>query len=452
MTPPTVAELAQRLRARLSRPSRYCPHAPHPKQAEFLSLTTREGLYGGAAGGGKSDALLMAALQYAHVPGYSALILRRTYADLSLPGAIMDRARSWLAGSDAEWHDRDKRFTFPSGATLQFGYCDTEADRYRYQGAEFSFIAIDELTQWPEAWYRYLFSRLRRTSSVMVPLRMRAATNPGGIGHEWVRRRFVEPASEERPFVAALLDDNPSLDATEYREALAQLDTTTRRQLEHGVWIRDAEGLVYRFDEGRNVVPEPPRCDVHLLGLDFGVTDATAFVVLGWRKDDPTVYVLEASKRPGMAPSEAAERIRELEQRYRFTRIVGDVGGLGKAFAEEARRRYALPIDPAEKNNKRGYIALMNDALVAGRVKIVRDACTELATEWLELPWSDDREREAGGFDNHAADACLYAWRAANAFAEQPPAPGPAEGTAEYWEREERRMEREAARAFRSRW
>jgi len=128
----------------------YCPHDPTPKQAEFLALDCLEALYGGAAGGGKTDALLMAALQHVHVPGYAALLLRRTYADLALPGAIMDRAKSWLRPKGIHWDEKNKRFTFPSGATLTFGYLDTEQDRYRYQGAELQFIGFDELTQFPE--------------------------------------------------------------------------------------------------------------------------------------------------------------------------------------------------------------------------------------------------------------------------------------------------------------
>ena len=407
----------------------YCPHTPHPKQAEFLALQTREALYGGAAGGGKSDALLMAALEYVHVPGYSALLLRRTYADLALPGAIMDRAATWLAGTDATWNGTDKRWTFPSGATLSFGYLDNERDRYRYASAEFQFIGFDELTQFPEQWYRFLFSRLRRTGSVRAPLRMRAATNPGGLGHEWVRRRFVAQHDAARPFVPALLVDNPSLDAAEYLESLAELDATTRKQLEEGLWIRDAEGLVYRFSDSINTIAAAPECDYKLLGLDFGVTDDCAFTVLGWRRNDPTVYVLEAFHREDTLPHEAAVVVKELQRRHRFVSIVGDVGGLGKVYAEEMRRRHHIPVEPADKVNKRGFISLLNGDLERGRVKVQRGTCDDLTKEWSELPWhkGDEgaREKEADGFANHCADATLYAWRAANAFTQPTEEDGP---------------------------
>jgi predicted phage terminase large subunit-like protein len=211
----------------------------------FLMLQHREALFGGAAGGGKSQALLMAALQYVDVPGYSALLFRRTYADLTLPGALLDRARDWLGPTDAVWNDREKTWRFPSGATLTFGYLDTENDRLRYQGAEAQFVGFDELTQFGERDYRYLFSRLRRLQGSPVPIRMRAASNPGGPGHEWVKARFVD-SDNERPFVPARLSDNPSLDTAEYEDSLAELDPITRRQLLEGDWTARAGGSLFR--------------------------------------------------------------------------------------------------------------------------------------------------------------------------------------------------------------
>ncbi len=186
---------------------------PTAKQEEFLKLNCLEALYGGAAGGGKSSCLLMAALQYVDHPGYSALILRRTYRDLALSGALMDRAKEWLAGTAARWNEIQHCWTFPSGAKLQFGYMETDADKYRYQGAEFQGIFPEELTQFTESQYTYLFSRLRRLKGSDVPLRMWGASNPGGLGHNWVKQRFIiEGEKYNRIFVPARLQVNPYLD------------------------------------------------------------------------------------------------------------------------------------------------------------------------------------------------------------------------------------------------
>lgn len=425
---PTARELAElqravdTLRAADARrsPRSFIPHTPHARQAAFLARTELEALYGGAAGGGKSDALLMGALEYVHVPDYTALILRRTFADLAQPGAIMERARQWLAGTPAKWNEQRKHFRFPSGAILQFGYMETPNDRFRYQGTEYHYIGWDELTQFQEVPYRYMFSRLRKAVDSKTPIRVRAGTNPGGIGHEWVRRRFIDPGDPSRPFIPALIDDNPSLDAESYRFSLAQLDSATRAQLEKGVWVRDAEGLVYHYDEGRNLIDAAPECPHKVLALDFGSTAPTSFNILGWRDNDPTVYVLGSWKMAGLAPSEAADRINELANQYDFHGVVGDIGGLGKGYQLEFQRRFHRAIEPAQKNDKLGYIALLNGDLEKGRIKVVRGMCDQLITEWAELPWHESRLKEMGGFDNHCADGVLYGWRKCMAFVERP--------------------------------
>lgn len=227
----------------------WIPQTPTPKQALFLADPRREVFYGGAAGGAKSSALLMAALQYADQPGYNALLLRRTFADLALPGAIMDRSHAWLRGTAAHWNERDKTWTFPSGATLTFGYLQHSGDKFRYQGSELQFVGFDELTQFPQDDYLYLFSRLRRVKDSTIPIRMRAASNPGNIGHDWVYRRFIlggRSAFARRGYIPAKLEDNPHLDRDEYEQSLAELDPITREQLLNGVWVREMSDQPFR--------------------------------------------------------------------------------------------------------------------------------------------------------------------------------------------------------------
>ncbi|OBW61090.1 MAG: hypothetical protein A9183_03020 [Dehalococcoides mccartyi] len=224
-------------------------------------LNCEEAFYGGAAGGGKSESLLMAALQYVDCPGYAAIIFRKSYAELILPGALMDRAREWLTGTDAEWKESEKTWHFPSGATITFGYLDNVSDIFRYQSAEFQFAGFDELTEFSERQYRFLFSRLRRPDNSNIPLRIRSASNPGGAGHDWVKQRFVnEGLSHGRIFIPAKLDDNPSLDRQAYIKSLNNLDPVTRQQLLNGDWSARTTGSMFKREWFRIVETAPANC------------------------------------------------------------------------------------------------------------------------------------------------------------------------------------------------
>jgi hypothetical protein len=180
---------------------------------------------------------LRGAAEFVDVPGYSALLLRRTFKELSKSGALMDRAQSWFRQTDAHWSSDTHTWTFPSGATVEFGYLERDADLLQYQSAEYQYIGFDELTQFPAHVYQYMFSRLRRLEGSQVPIRMRGATNPGGPGMAWVKKRFElygEGLSHlndpERKFVFSKLEDNPHLDIETYEKSFDQLDPCTAPQ------------------------------------------------------------------------------------------------------------------------------------------------------------------------------------------------------------------------------
>lgn len=231
--------------------TKYIPYEPTPKQAAFLLMNdVKELLYGGAAGGGKSVALLMGALQFVDIPGYSAILFRKTYADLALPGALIDMSKQWLMpfveAKEVKWSEKEKKYTFPSGATLSFGYLESPNDCYRYQGAEFQYIGIDEVTHIDPANYRYMFSRLRKPKSLNVPLRFRATANPGGpFGEYYYQRFFIEGPEHGRVFIPAGIDDNPYLDAEAYKESLNELDPIERERLLNGNWEIRASGDMF---------------------------------------------------------------------------------------------------------------------------------------------------------------------------------------------------------------
>ena len=282
-------------------PTQYIPHTPEPKQLSFLSLTCQDAFYGGAAGGMKSDSLLMAALQYVEVPGYNAILIRDTYANLNKPEALMERAFDWLHNTDAKWDEQKKIWHFPLGATLGFGYLDGPKDHFNYQGPAYQFVGIDEVVNIRQNQALYMFSRLRRLVKYNnVPIRFRCTSNPPTreqlIKGKWVAERYVTPALEwlrsckekemkedgatktqieemkqkpltisdfsdedvilftpsseqgntkkVRAFIPARMDDNPHLDIKEYDDSLGELDYVTRRQLRDGDWTIKPQGRI----------------------------------------------------------------------------------------------------------------------------------------------------------------------------------------------------------------
>ena len=184
-------------------------------QTDFLAASEQEVLYGGAAGGGKSYALLADPMRYFGNPNFSGLLLRRTNDELR---ELIAKSKTLypLAFKGAKWRDQAKEWEFPSGARLWMTYLERDDDVLRYQGQAFCWIAFDELTQYPtpHAW-NYLRSRLRSTDPTL-PLVQRGTTNPGGPGHFWVKKMFIDPAAANTPFWATNEDGEVMVQPSKY--------------------------------------------------------------------------------------------------------------------------------------------------------------------------------------------------------------------------------------------
>lgn len=255
---------------------------PNPgPQTKFLSSPAHEALYGGAAGGGKSDALLAEALRQVANPAYRAVILRRTFPELEQSGGLIDRSKELYPALDGNYSETRHRWDFPAGTQVNFGHMQREDDKYKYQGAQAAYVAFDELTHFTETQYLYLFSRCRAPAGSGLRCYVRAATNPGGPGHEWVKRRWgawldkqhprpaqagelryyariegqdVEvgadhPEARSRTFIPAFVADNPYLAGTDYERNLQLLPLVERKRLLEGDWdIMPGRGLVFRHE------------------------------------------------------------------------------------------------------------------------------------------------------------------------------------------------------------
>lgn len=284
---------------RISSFLKWCPHKPHKQQLKMLNSTAREGLFGGAAGGGKSDELLMEVCGYLDTPGFAALLLRRTFSALMQPDALIPRSKEWWSNTAAKWDAQEHQWTFPSGALVKFGYLQTDNDVYQYQSAAYQYIAFDELTQFSEFQYTYLFSRQRRLEGVDIPLKMRSATNPDGIGVDWVRERFVTISVEEskrhdRMFVPSKLSDNPSLDQEAYLNSLSYLDPITKKRLLEGDWSA-SEGAAF---------PDFVPAQWHVIPTQTIPDHWKKFAGHDWGYESPGHHVWAAQVPPGDNGSE----------------------------------------------------------------------------------------------------------------------------------------------------
>ena len=327
---------------------------PQPKQLAFMKRPEFECLYGGAAGGGKSDALVAEALRQVHIPHCKGLILRRTYPQLTelIDKSLLIYKRAY---PDARYNASQHVWTFPSGAKIIFGSMQHEKSKFDYQGKAYDFIGFDELTHFTYSQYTYLYSRCR-PNGPGTRCYVRATTNPGGIGHNWVKDRFITAAPPMTPiwqevniigpdkkpitvnrariFVPATVFDNQKLLDNDpgYIASLGMMPEAEKNALLYGDW-NSFSGQV--FNEWRNdpahyddrlwthvINPFPiPQSWPVIRGLDWGY--ARPFSV-GWYAIGPggvmyrfrELYGTTGEPNVGIkwTPQRCAEKIRQIEE------------------------------------------------------------------------------------------------------------------------------------------
>ena len=312
-------------------------------QTDFLASSEREVLYGGAAGGGKSFAMLADPLRGLNNPNFSGLLVRHTTEELR---ELIQKSQELYpkAIPGIKWSERKSQWVTPKGGRLWMSYLDRDLDVMRYQGQAFNWIGFDELTQWatPYAW-DYMRSRLR-SADQSLGLYMRATTNPGGAGHQWVKKMFVDPSppntsfwatdtetgnvirfpkghSREgqplfrRRFIPANLFDNPYLaESGDYEAMLLSLPEHQRKQLLEGNWDV-AEGAAFpEFDRTKHVV-EPfkiPSSWRKFRACDYGYGSYSAVVWLAVTPSEQLVVYRELQVSKVLA-SDLADKILQLE-------------------------------------------------------------------------------------------------------------------------------------------
>ena len=398
-------------------------------QEDFLAAGETDVLFGGAAGGGKSYAMLIDPLRFAHRPAHRALIIRRSMPELR---EIIDKSRELYpkAFPGAKYKEVEKLWNFPSGAKVEFGFLERDADVYRYQGQAYSWIGFDEITHLPtEFAWNYLASRLR-TTDPEIETYMRCTANPGGAGAGWVKKRYIDPAPPNesfrgsdglsRKFIPARLEDNPYLaEDGRYEQMLKALPPTQRKQILEGNWDV-AEGAAFtEFDPFVHVVT-PFDIPIHwerIKGIDYGYASESACVWGAVDPSDGTLVIYRELYRKGLLGTELASMLTEMEYEDPFsvpgvldTACWNRTGTTGPTVGETLLRA-GHKLRRADKNRIQGKIQVHEYLKVSqsGRPRLqIFNTCPHLIRELQSIPLDKSKPEDV---DTHAADHAYDALR-----------------------------------------
>ncbi len=366
------------------------------KQHMFLNADASEVMYGGAAGGGKSHIQVMDAMIFAlKYPGSKQLILRRTFAELekSIIRTVLGLYPREIFRFNASAHTG----RFYNGSIIDFGYLAAENDVYQYQSAEYDVIRFDELTHFTEHQYVYMISRVRGTNG--YPKQLKSSTNPGGVGHQWVKKRFVDPsppgtvfpgdAGLTRLFIQALLTDNPFLEERDpdYKKRLLSLSEREKKALLYGDW-NIFEGQYFdEFDYKKHVCkPFPiPKEWRRYRAIDYGL-DMLAGVFVAVNSEG-RAFVYRETGGSNLPISDAAHKVLDASERDESFYITLAPPDLWNRSQETGRSKATIfseaGLSLAKSNNDReaGWLAIKEllklDANGEPRLQIF-DTCTEL--------------------------------------------------------------------------
>lgn len=427
---------------------------PNPgPQTDFLSAAEQEVLYGGAGGGGKSFAMLADPIRDVNNPHFKGILFRRTNDELR---ELKSKSQQMypLALKGAKWSERDSQWYFPSGATLWMTYLDKEDDVLRYQGQAFNWIGFDELTQWPTPYaWNYMRSRLRTTKDSGLSLYQRATTNPGGPGHSFVKKMFVDPAPWNTPFwatdidtgqtlvwpkghsregqplfkrrfIPAKLSDNPYLAEDGMYEAnLLSLPEHQRKQLLEGDWDV-AEGAAFsEWNRDIHVVKpfEIPQNWTRFRSCDYGYGSRSGVLWFAVDPADEQLIVYRELYTTKLTAADLADLILETEygERIRYGVLDSSLwhnrGDTGPSLAEQMIRR-GCRWRPADRS-KGSRVASKNEIHrrlqvdeFTGRPRMVFfSTCTNTIAQIPQIPLDkknpEDVDTKA---EDHLYDALRY--------------------------------------------
>lgn len=429
----------------------------YPKQYEFVTATSFEVLYGGAAGGGKSHAQLIDALYYAlKYPGSSQIIFRRTYKELEM--SIIRKSFAIFPSSECRYNSSKHEYTFNNGSIITFGYLARDTDVQQYQSAEFDVVRFDELTHFTEYQYTYMISRIRGANG--YPKHIKSSTNPGSVGHAWVKARFIDPAPANtefkiiqrigkkkkettRIFIPAKVQDNGAImeHDPDYVFRLESLPEAERRALLDGDW-NVFEGQYFTEFSSLKHVCKPFPIPAHwrrYRAFDYGLDRLACYWVAVSPED--VAYVYREYCRSNLNIARAAHDIlahTDASERIYCTLAPRDIWGREQLTGRSKAQIFAengLPLTETSVDREAGWLSI-KELLDPGedlppKIQIF-DCCTELIKCLPMLLYDPDKPTDCLTEPHeitHAPDGlryfCVY-WH-------KPASPMPGETGGVFW-------------------
>lgn len=402
---------------------------PHPKQVEFFKSRAKHTAYGGARGGGKSWAMrrkfVLLALRY---PGLRLLLLRRTFPQLTA-NHIRPLCEELIGSGIAKYNKDERIFTFANGSIIKLGYCDTDGDAFQYQGQEYEVIGFEEATQFTQFQMQYIATCGRTTRTDFSP-RIYYTCNPGGVGHDYIKRLFVDKQYEdgEDPndyyFIQAKVTDNPSLVENDpgYLRTLQALPEDLRRANMDGDWDV-VEGQYFREFRRDTHVIQPfaiPEEWKKFRAMDWGYNDPCCVLWFAVAPDR-RLYVYREIYQSKTLSSDMAKLIRQQTgfERVSYTAASPDAwaqrglkDAMGGESVAEVFAHAGVPLVKADNSRVAGWQRCRENFAVApdGMPYVqIFDCCVNLIRTLPLLSYDKhNHEDVADGCEDHAGEALRY--------------------------------------------